>query len=138
MKLTRSTAYAIAAATYIAGKKPSSLVPAKNIAEHYQIPLDYLLKILQHLVHAGILRSSRGPQGGFTLARATDNISLGDIIQAVEGARLVDVSAFPDPDSPIASRLNRAYSKATQLAENILEQTTLNTLIGRKKTAKTK
>ena len=86
MRITRSTAYALLAVGYVAKNQDEGLVRSENIAKQYEIPLEYLLKILQQLVRAKVLRSKRGPQGGFWLARPTNKITMLEIIEAVDGA----------------------------------------------------
>jgi Rrf2 family protein len=69
----------LAAAT---GEKP---VKAERIATAQDIPLNFLENILGELRHAGIVRSQRGAEGGFRLAKAADQVTIADIIRAVEG-----------------------------------------------------
>ncbi len=60
-------------------------VPAARLAGLYDLPAPYLNKQLQALVRAGVLTSVSGPRGGFSLARAPQEISLLDVVVAVEG-----------------------------------------------------
>ncbi|MEU8138294.1 RrF2 family transcriptional regulator [Streptodolium elevatio] len=60
-------------------------VSTGRLAELFELPPEYLKKRLQPLVRAGILSSSPGPRGGYALARAPEQISLMDIVAAVEG-----------------------------------------------------
>jgi Rrf2 family protein len=65
------------------------------VARRQNIPARFLDQIFQDLRRAGLVRSKRGPKGGFTLARAPEEVSLGDVLRAVEGA-----SAFgPSPSA---------------------------------------
>jgi Rrf2 family protein len=85
MKISRSTGYALVAVGYVAQYYREGAVLASRISKQYNIPLEYLLKILQQLVRANVLRSKRGPRGGFFLARPAENISMLEIIEAVDG-----------------------------------------------------
>ena len=85
MKISRSTGYALIAVGYIAKHAGEGAILAATISKEYNIPLEYLLKILQQLVRANILQSKRGPRGGFYLSRSRDQISLLDIVEAVDG-----------------------------------------------------
>jgi len=85
MKISRSMGYALIATGYIAMNCKDRSVLAANISKEYTIPLEYLLKILQQLVKAGLLRSKRGPRGGFSLAKPAEEISLLDMLEAVDG-----------------------------------------------------
>jgi Rrf2 family protein len=77
MRVAKSTGYALLAVGYIARKQGAEgVVLAQAVSKKYGIPLEYLLKILQQLVRANVLRSKRGPQGGFWLAKATSKITM--------------------------------------------------------------
>lgn len=65
-------------------------VKAESIATRQEISLKYLLDILRDLKRAELVRSKRGPDGGFTLSRPADNISLADVFRAIDGP-LADV-----------------------------------------------
>ena len=85
MKISRSTGYALVSVGYIAQNYKEGAVLAARVSKEYGIPLEYLLKILQQLVRANVLRSKRGPRGGFFLARPDTDITLLEIIEAVDG-----------------------------------------------------
>ena len=63
-----------------------ALLPAKALAEFHDIPQPYLLKHLQALTRAKVVSSVSGPQGGYRLARAAREITLLDVVQAIDGA----------------------------------------------------
>ena len=85
MKISRSTSYALVSVGYIAQNYKEGAVLAARVSKEYGIPLEYLLKILQQLVRANVLRSKRGPRGGFFLARPDTDITLLEVIEAVDG-----------------------------------------------------
>ena len=85
MKIGRSAAYAIIATGYIAQQPEKKTILSHDISKEYDIPLEYLLKILQQLVRRNILRSKRGPRGGFTLARPASKITMLQILEIVDG-----------------------------------------------------
>ncbi len=85
MKISRSAGYGLVAAGYIALHSEDGPVLSNAVSKEYDIPLEYLLKIMQQLVRANILRSKRGPRGGFTLARPANTITLLEIVEAVGG-----------------------------------------------------
>jgi len=84
LKLTKKAEYALMAARYMALKNHSGFSTAKEISESYQIPYQLVSKVLQNLVRSNIAISAKGVNGGFSLARKADTISLIDIIRAVE------------------------------------------------------
>ncbi len=85
MKISRSTGYALVSVGYIAQNYKDGAVLASRVSKEYGIPLEYLLKILQQMVRANVLRSKRGPRGGFFLARPAEEITLLEVIEAVDG-----------------------------------------------------
>ena len=85
MKIGRSIEYALIAAGHIAQNKGPGLVRAEEISKEYNISVEYLLKILRQLAMANILRSKRGPCGGFSLARPADKITMLQIIEVIDG-----------------------------------------------------
>lgn len=85
MRLGKAPGYAILATIDIARNQRGGPVQGRLIAEHYGIPAEYLLKILQLLVRAKILESETGRRGGFRLRRDPDDVSVLDLLEAVEG-----------------------------------------------------
>ena len=65
------------------GGAPSA--SAREIAEQYDIPIELLAKVLQRLVRTGLLASTQGTRGGYSLNRAAKSISIADVIQAIDG-----------------------------------------------------
>lgn len=122
--------YAIRAATYLASRHDDDvLVKLKDISEAEDIPAPFLSSILQRLVTVGLLRSARGPTGGYALTRPPSEVTLMDIKSAVDGTTELDECAvglgpcndeMPCPlhDSwkPIRQQI-RAYLKQTTLAQ---------------------
>ncbi|WUH99005.1 Rrf2 family transcriptional regulator [Spirillospora sp. NBC_00431] len=65
--------------------EPDEAVPAARLAAYYDLPAAYLNKQLQALARAGVLVSTPGPRGGFRLARRPEDITLLDVVTAIEG-----------------------------------------------------
>lgn len=85
MGLTRKGEYAIRGMVYLARQEPGKLILVSEIAETVDVPQSFLAKIFQGLTRFGLVRSSRGAGGGFALARPAAEISLREVIEAVEG-----------------------------------------------------
>jgi Rrf2 family protein len=85
MKLTRASSYALHALAFMAAQKHDSPMASHNIAQSEDIPERFLLKVLKPLVSARILHSVKGPNGGYRLAKAPGDISMLDIVEAVDG-----------------------------------------------------
>ncbi|WP_157245669.1 RrF2 family transcriptional regulator [Nonomuraea typhae] len=86
MKLPASTEWVLHCATALAQLEPGVSASAGQLAEYFDLPLPYLAKQLKALVKAGLLTASTGPKGGFRLARAASEITLLQIVEAVDGA----------------------------------------------------
>ena len=85
MKLTRGADYGTLGILYLARQARDRVVLISEIAQAQGVPESYLAKIFQDLAKAGLVRSHRGARGGFTLARPPEEISLLQIIEAIEG-----------------------------------------------------
>jgi Rrf2 family protein len=84
LRLSKKTDYALMAMKHLAlGEHHSS--SAREIAEQYDIPIELLAKVLQRLVRRGLLSSHHGTRGGYQLARRPTEISVADVIQAIDG-----------------------------------------------------
>jgi Rrf2 family protein len=86
VKLPESTEWVLHAAAALAQLDPGATASAAQLAEHYAVPPAYLAKQLQALVRAGVLAATTGPRGGFRLARPAADITLRDVVEAVDGA----------------------------------------------------
>jgi Rrf2 family iron-sulfur cluster assembly transcriptional regulator len=85
MIYSRSAEYAIRAFVHLAQVPDGKFAMVKNIAEQEDIPAHFLAKILQQLARKGLLRSSKGPTGGFALREKAGDISLLRIVQDLDG-----------------------------------------------------
>ena len=85
MKLTRASTYALSAVAHMAGHNPDKPLASQRIAKDEGIPERFLLKVLKPLVGAQVLRSLKGPNGGYRLAKAGSAISVLQIVEAVDG-----------------------------------------------------
>jgi Rrf2 family protein len=85
MTISKTIGYALVATVYIAKHYQKGLVEASVISKRYNISLIYLFRILQMLKKAKILHSQKGVKGGFTMARPAKDITLLEIIEAVDG-----------------------------------------------------
>ena len=84
MVLSQTAKYGIRALLHLAKNRTRPLL-SKEIATDLNIPVFFLAKILQDLARYGLLRSYKGPRGGFELARPPDKIKLIEVVQAIEG-----------------------------------------------------
>jgi len=130
MKLNRSTGYGLLAVAYIAQNKDKGIILSQEVSKKYNIPLEYLLKIMEHLVRARILQSKRGPRGGFSMARPASKITMLDVVEAIEGP--YDVSlGFEECANrgKFGTKVERVYAKAVAQSKATLKKVKLSDLI---------
>ncbi len=85
MRLGRASAYAVLALTHLAEHADGAPIQGRDIAAACAVPPGHLLKILQQLVRAQLLSSERGPSGGFALRKSAQEITLLDVVEAIDG-----------------------------------------------------
>jgi Rrf2 family protein len=85
MRLNQATDYAFRMVLYLASLPEGTKITGAALAENQHIPERFLLKIMRSLTAAGVMKSYRGVDGGFALQRPASEITLFDIIEAVEG-----------------------------------------------------
>jgi len=128
LKLTKKTDYALMAINFMSCQRDDSVANTRTISEIYNIPLELLAKILQRLAKKGIIVSQNGPKGGYTLAKEPSQISVGEIIRAIEGPVHIvrchdgDNSCLQTERCTVRSPLRRIESKIIEL----LDKTTLD------------
>jgi len=96
LKLVKANDYAVRAMIYLACLPEGARAMRNEIAEAQKIPSSFMAKILRGLVRARILTSARGVNGGFALARPAAEITVLDIIEAIEGPLSI-AACVPDP-----------------------------------------
>jgi Rrf2 family protein len=85
LRLSKKADYALMAVRHLALTSGPLSASAREIAEQYDIPIELMAKVLQRLVRAGLLISTQGTRGGYTLSRPASSISVADVIQAIDG-----------------------------------------------------
>lgn len=85
MQITRQADYAVRAVLYLARMKSEQRAATSTIAQQQRIPPSFLAKIISQLSIAGLLHTSRGARGGVTLAREPEDITLLEVIEAIDG-----------------------------------------------------
>jgi Rrf2 family transcriptional regulator, cysteine metabolism repressor len=128
MKLSRTVSYAVRATLQLAQLESEGPVPCSRLAADGKMPERFLLQILRNLVTHGILRSTRGVDGGYALVRPADQISLLEVIEAIEGPY---DSALEVGDGPADSQLNLrdALGEVTATTRRQLESIKLAQLL---------
>lgn len=130
MKLSTKTRYGTRALLELALHQGEGPMFLKDIARQQQISLPYLEHLIAPLIAGGIIRSTKGPKGGISLARNAEDIKLSEIIRLLEGS-LAPVECV---DNPKACRRSGAcaardvWSRLKEAMDEVLESTTLQDL----------
>jgi Rrf2 family protein len=98
MQITRATDYAVRATIHLATIPVLVRVPGPDLARAIGAPESFVSKVLQQLVQAGLVSSQRGMRGGFQLARRAANISLLEVVEAIEGPTQLNLCLPPESD----------------------------------------
>jgi Rrf2 family protein len=85
MKLSERVEWALHCTWTLAAAPSAGPLTTRRLAEFYDLPAPYLAKVLNSLVHAGVLTATSGPRGGFRLARPATEITAAEVLEAVEG-----------------------------------------------------
>ena len=132
LKLTKRTEYGLIALIHLA-EREGQVVSAREIGETYPVPRRLLAEVLKDLQHSGLVNSTRGAHGGYTLAEPAAEISLGRVVTLLEGEPTLTECQTADQDSacevhstcPIRNPLDRIK----QGLWNLMEQTSLRSLM---------
>jgi Rrf2 family protein len=118
------------AAGYIAKHQKKGIILSTEISKKYNIPLEYLLKIMQQLVKAGLLRSKRGPRGGFSLGKPANKITMLQVIEAVDGPFVSQLHLDEHAKGErFANRVEQTYTKALAQGKAVFNRTKLTDLL---------
>jgi Rrf2 family protein len=133
MKLTHASSYALQALTYLAGQKADLLVTSQVIAEARKIPARFLMKVLKPLVSVRTLYSLRGPNGGYRLAKPATEISLLEILEAVDGPIRGQASTIEAGNGELNSKLEAICKQTSDETRTSLRKVKLSDLASFKK-----
>lgn len=127
MRISAKSDYAVRAAVVLAVQNSEGPVRAEAIAHSQEIPLKFLLNILSELKRSRIVTSQRGAQGGYRLARPAAEISVADVIRAMEGPLASVHEILPEDISypPPAESLQRVWVAVRASLRSVLEAVTI-------------
>ena len=132
LRFTKRADYGLMAIHYIAIHEDLGAVSAKRIAEEFSIPPELLAKILQRLARERLIVSQNGPRGGYVLARRPIEITVGQVVRALEGPINIVECLEEDSDCPQMARCNlrRPVQKIQVAVTQLLDTMTLAELVG--------
>jgi len=124
MQITRATDYAVRVTIHLATVPASTRVPGPVLAQAIGAPESFVSKILQQLVQARLVTSQRGMRGGFQLARRAADMSLLEVVEAIEGPTQLNLCL---PQGPNCSRkewcgAHPVWAKAQAALVKVLEK----------------
>lgn len=130
MKISQTVKYALHATLQLAQFDGDAPVPCSRLAAQGDMPERFLLQILRNLVTHGILRSTRGVDGGYVLQRDAREISVLDVIEAIDGPIVQEDVAFGDGlPRESCSKLTSAFTQVANTVRDQLEDIKLSQLI---------
>ena len=133
MRYTTRTEYGLICMIYMANHRAASWITIKELAKQENYPVAYIEKILQALRQANLVLSHQGNQGGYLLARDASEITLKDIIDALEGSTF-DVFCSPEVREEIVCNhiclcgAKPIWKKTKELLDHFYNSMTLETL----------
>jgi len=135
MKLSRTVGYALQATLQLAEADPGTPVPCSQLAANGQMPERFLLQILRNLVTHGILHSTRGVDGGYTLERPASEISLLDLIEAVDGPVFAQQALNEGLPQELVDQLSAALREVASVTRKQLSSIKISSLVPQQRRA---
>lgn len=130
MRITQEADYALRIILFLSGS--DNIASAKIICENVNVPLRFTLKILNKLVAGNLARSFKGVKGGYKLKRPAADISLLDVIEAIDGKiainRCLEYGSCPNPDAQRLCRIRSELSRINDILTTELGASKLGTL----------
>ena len=127
--ISQSVEYALRAMVHLAGLEPGVSAPSEIIAARTKVPQDYLSKVLRDLTVAELIRSKRGPHGGYSLARAPAHVSMLDVVNAVDPFPRITKCPLGNPSHLKLCSLHRRIDDSMNDIERQFKQTSLAEII---------
>jgi Rrf2 family nitric oxide-sensitive transcriptional repressor len=121
--------YALRALAHLASVPAETSLNSEALAAATHVPKGYLSKIMRDLVLANLVKSQRGPNGGFTIARPPDTISVLEVVNAVDPIQRIKKCPLGRPDHTTLCPLHRRLDDAVALIESRFAETTVAELL---------
>jgi Rrf2 family nitric oxide-sensitive transcriptional repressor len=123
--LSQTIEYALRAMIHLSAMDPGASANSETIAAHTKVPQGYLSKLLRDMVVAGLVHSQRGPNGGFSLARPPGEISMLDVVNAVDPIQRIRKCPLGNPAHVDLCPLHRRLDDAMGMIESEFGRTSL-------------
>lgn len=130
--IKRETDYAVRIVLHLASMGGGASVQVRDVAEQKLLPLSFVRRIVARLGAAGILATTRGMGGGIQLARPPSELSLLDVVRAMEGDVALNRCLEAEHTCPLADACpaHRAWAEATEVLEAHLSEVRFDALAG--------
>ena len=130
MNINKTVKYGLLTMAYIAKNSKDDLVKTSSISKEYGIPEMYLTRVTLSLARANLLRSKRGPRGGYTLSRPAQEISMLEIIEVLEGSldKTMEITLYTK-HAPFVVNMETICKDAVAKAKDTLQKTKLSQMI---------
>ncbi len=138
MRLSDGVEWGVHACVLLAVLPPDAALPAARIAEYHGVPAAYLAKHLQVLAGAGVLETVKGPRGGYRLARPAGEVSVLDVVEAIDGDepafRCTEIrrrgpASVPAREYRLPCGIHRVFTQADEAWRAELASTTIADLV---------
>ncbi|MGD0917574.1 MAG: Rrf2 family transcriptional regulator [Thermodesulfobacteriota bacterium] len=134
MQITRSEEYGLRGLLFLAMQPPDRVALISEISRDQKIPEPFLAKIFQRLSKAGLLRSVRGAKGGFSLGKPAHEITMREIVEAIEGPIALNrcLQRHGQCEEEEICPLHQVWEKVQERFVEVLDQTTMEDLANKK------
>jgi Rrf2 family protein len=128
MLITRQADYGIRVLLYLSQVPPGRVVPMKEVARKAYIPVSFMPKIISHLTNRGLIVTERGKSGGIRLAKPPQEITIYEIVEAIDGPPLLNICMARPEECPLNPRCGvyLMWKKAQDSLDTFLKETTLD------------
>ena len=135
--IRRNTDYGLRAMVNLAERYGQGTVSAKDLAAQEEVPYQLICKLLQKLQRAGFIRSLMGPSGGYKMAKPPSEVTLGDVVEVLQGQVIINRCVLDDGCSrKHTCVVSASLRKIQKELENYMETVTLEQLIKESKAEK--
>ena len=132
MRVSLRSTYGIMAAVDLAMQGGSAPIQAKSIARRQGIPARFLEQVLHAMKKAGLVSSQRGAQGGYVLSKKPSDVSVAEILEALEGPvlRMTEMNGGARRTTPSGTLLGKVWDRVHEAERHVLEGITVEDLAG--------
>lgn len=126
MKYTKATNYALHTILYMIEHGKNEKLGVRILADHFNVSVTYLAKILTQLVKAGLIESASGVKGGYVLGKRMEDISFMDVIRATEGTGALFNCGFDEESN---CPIHKVMAEAENMMESYLQKKKLYDIV---------